>query len=110
MLFLTSRLLTNTVIEDVITLRQTFTGLAELQKYNKESLILRCRNSLSIDWLTDGKSFPLQGFYVGLDWTKTIKRALKDERVPMSSIHDLFKNLKANSEPFRILIKGTRIQ
>ena len=43
---------------------------------------------------------------MGLDWTKTIKRALKDERIPMSSIHDLFKNLKADPEPFRILIKG----
>ena len=47
---------------------------------------------------------------MGLDWTKTIKRALKDERVPMSSIHDLFKNLKAEAEPFRILVKGARIK
>ena len=43
---------------------------------------------------------------MGLDWTKTIKRALKDENVPMSSIRDLFKNLKADPKPFRILIKG----
>ena len=43
---------------------------------------------------------------MGLDWTKTIKRALKDENVPMSSIHDLFKNLKDDPKPFRILIKG----
>ena len=46
---------------------------------------------------------------MGLDWTKIIKRALKDEKVPMSSIHDLFKNLKADPEPFRILIKGARL-
>ena len=80
----------------------------DYQKWNKESLIRRCRNALSTDWLPEDKTrtFPLKEYYVQLEWERKIKKVLKDEQVSMNRIHDLF-NLKMETTCVNIL-KGKR--
>ena len=87
------------------------TEFAEIQRWNKESLIFRCRNSLSHDWLPEerARSFSLRGYYVNLNWLKIIKHVMSDERVPMRRIHDIFVNLQRN-QPVRILVTGEVFQ
>ena len=82
--------------------------LAQYKRYNKESLRRRLRNFLTTDWLPHdkAKTFPLRGYYVNLDWLKKIKKAMKDELVPMSKIHDLFKQIDIRPEPISILMTG----
>ena len=86
----------------------SFVVLAKYRRYNKESLRRRLRNFLSTDWLPHekAKTFPLRGYYVNLDWLKKIKKAMKDELVPMSRIHDLFKQLDIQPQPINILTTG----
>ena len=45
---------------------------------------------------------------MNLDWLKTIKHVMRDERVPMRRIHDVFMNLKPN-QPVRILVIGKTV-
>ena len=83
----------------------SFTGLNELQKDTKQSLIIRCQNCMSHDWLWRGKAIPLRGYYVGLDWLRRIRKGHKDERVSLNRIHDIFKGVD-RMKGVRILING----
>ena len=60
----------------------------------KRSLKDRCENYLSNDWLPKdaggSKTFPVKGFYVEPDWTRTVKGGLEDEHERMGKLCDIF--------------------
>ena len=82
-------------------------ALDEVRTHLKESLRRRCRNYLSHDWLPKDKarSFPLKKYYVELDWMRKLKKALRDEQIPMNRIHDIFL-LNIQSNCITVLIRG----
>ena len=60
----------------------------------KRQLRRRCRNALSTDWLPDekAKTFPLRDYYSDLGWKKRVKKAMRDTRVELKRIYDIFDN------------------
>ena len=76
----------------------------------KESLIDRCRNYMSTDWLPqdDAKTIPVQGFYTEPCWNKTVKKGLNDQEVFMKGgLYEIFKDEKQKTK--RILAEGVNL-
>ena len=78
-----------------------------LQKQLKVSLRRRCKNALSTDWLTHdkAKNFPLRDYYVGLKQNKKIRKALRDTKVDLERIHDIF-NIEIEDGPIKMAVIG----
>ena len=74
-----------------------FSGLNEIQNWNKESLKRRLHKSLSCDWMRTAHQFPLRKFYVELEWQRKVREALWTERIRLDSLHDLI-NLMTSSD------------
>ena len=75
-------------------------------EYTKESLNLTWKNYLSNDWLRRDKanSFPVDKFYVNLNWTKTVKGPWKNRTLRLRSIFDVLQ--VAGPTAVNILIEG----
>ena len=76
------------------------TGVKEIQECTKESLKRRLQNSLSHDWIAESRAhaFPLKGYYVQLNWSRKIRKAMGTETVTLTSLHELIKEkMKANN-------------
>ena len=60
----------------------------------KDSIIGRCKNFMSNDWLPKDcqgyKTIPVQGYYIEPRLTRTVKKGLKDEQVSMNRLYDVF--------------------
>ena len=67
----------------------------------------RCKNALSTDWLTQdkAKTFPLRDYYVGLKQNKKIRKALRDTKVDLERIHDIF-DIEIEDGPINIAVIG----
>ena len=84
-----------------------FSDREQIRKEIKQSLTDRCKSFLSNDWLPEdaegSKTFPVQGFYVEPDWTRTVGKGLKDKHVPMDKLYDIF-NIHGQND--RVLAEG----
>ena len=67
----------------------------------------RCKNALSTDLLTHdkAKNFPLRDYYVGLKQNKKIRKALRDTKVDLERIHDIF-DIEIENGPINIAVIG----
>ena len=66
--------------------------LGKLQDWTRQSL----QKSLSNDWIHESSShkFPLRQFYVQLEWKKKLRKAMVAEKVDITSIHEVIKQIK----------------
>ena len=81
--------------------------IAELQELTRKSLNLTWKNYLSNDWLPANKAhkFSVDKFYVDLEWTKMVKKALKTVKKDLRSIYDVVA--AAASGGINILVQGS---
>ena len=79
-----------------------------MQQWIQESLRRRLHKSLSCDWIHPERAhhFSLREFYVQLDWEKNIRHALKIEKVTLTSIHELIKQVLSSSTISSVIIEG----
>ena len=81
---------------------------SEVRALTKRSLQKQWKNTLSHDWIPrdKAKTFPLEDFYVELTWTRTVKGAIRNEREPMKSLHEVFNVTGSNNDGFHLLVEG----
>ena len=88
------------------------TGVNQIQQWLRESLERRLVKSLACDWMSKDTAheFKLRQFYVQLEWEKKIRHALRTERVTLTSIHELIKQVTAtgDSKKKKTARKGTK--
>ena len=77
-----------------------------LQQDLRHSIERRYKNKLSNDWLPPEKasSFPVDKFYVQLEWTKIDKGVMKNTRKRLRNIYDLL-NVDV-TRAVSVLVKG----
>ncbi len=75
----------------------------------KQSLKGRLSEFLSQDWLHEDKAyhFPLQKYYVQLQWVRKVKGATSIEREDMSGLDELIA--MGGDEPGAILVEGNLV-
>ena len=78
-----------------------------MQELTRKSLNLAWKNYLSNDWLPANKAhkFPVDKFYVDLEWAKMVKEALKTVKKDLRNIYDVMTAAKA--EGTNILVEGS---
>ncbi len=65
----------------------------KIEDYTKTSLKRRLKKSLSHDWIPESRAhtFPLRNFYVQVNWSKKVRKAMREEKVTLTSLHELIK-------------------
>ena len=96
-------------IRKINELMSYFSEFNEFQSKLHKSLKRIWKNALKFDWIAPekAKSVPLLEFYTGLRWAEK-RKALKDYKIELTSIYDLFKmiDLKLKPQPFHIFVSG----
>ena len=74
-------------------------GLQQIWEWTEQSLKRRLNKSLSHDWFPEKSAhkFPLRQYYVQLEWKKKIRTAVGSDRVTLTSLHDLVKQLTSET-------------
>ena len=83
----------------------------EVRALTKRSLQKQWKNAMSHDWIPrdKAKTFPLEDFYVELTWTRLVKGAIRNEREPMKSLHEVFNVIGNENEGLHLLVEGNFI-
>ena len=85
-----------------------FSEIANLQKRVKDSLYRAWKECMSHDWMSadNAKTFPLKQFYVGLRWTKIVKRVLKNYKRDMKNVYEILTVAECGLNAINILATG----
>ncbi len=81
----------------------------DIKRLTKQSLRKRLSEFLSQDWLQEDKAhhFPLQKYYVQLEWVEKVKKATSIDLKNMSGLDELIA--LGRDEPGSILVEGNNI-
>ena len=87
--------------------RVLLVDLEQIRKRLKESLVDRCKNYMSTDWLPqdDAKTVTVQGYYTEPCWKRIVKKGVQDRRCYMKDgLYEIFKEETRKRK--RILAEG----